>query len=149
MRIPRHTGRTLSGLDVTVPDDFTGERNAVVIAFERHHLVVCRSWRAALRDAYAADESLGFYAIAVIGEAGFFHQRIVSWALQFEITDDFSREHTALIATDRRLWLHQSGLHDMSTPILAICDQSGEIHTTARAFPEPASVPQVLRALLG
>jgi len=148
MRIPRTTATTLSGLEVTVPDDFTGGRNAVVLAFDRSHLVVCRSWRAALAEALSADATLGFYALAVIGETSFWHHKLVSWALSFDLTDAYSREHTALLSADRETWAAAVGIPSIETPILVVADEAGDVHASAESFPRRETVPHILRALL-
>lgn len=148
MRIPSQTARTLTGETVTVPDDFTGERNAMLIAFERSHLTLFPAWKAALHEALAADPDLGYYAIALIGDVPGWHQRLASWALKLDINEDYAREHIGLIARDPIDWAAQLGLSNIDAPLLVICGSDGEVHATADGPPRAMTTQNMARALL-
>ncbi|MEO1282197.1 MAG: hypothetical protein AAFV69_10725 [Pseudomonadota bacterium] len=148
MRIPTQKARTLSGLNVTIPTDFTGERNALLIAFDRSHLLFFPAWRAALREALAADSALGFYAVALVGDVPRWHQRLLAWALRLEIGDEFSREHIALMMEDPVAWGQALGITSFDAPLLVICDRAGEVHATADGPPRAVTTQAIARALL-
>ncbi len=148
MRIPSERARTLSGLNVTIPNDFTGERNALLIAFERAHLVLFPAWHAALREALAADPELGFYGIALIGPVPAWQQRLTAWALRLEITDVYSRQHIALVPEDARGWARRAGIPGIDSPLLVICDRDGDIHSAADGPPRAVTAQAAARALL-
>ncbi|MEL7049617.1 MAG: hypothetical protein AAFO75_11780 [Pseudomonadota bacterium] len=148
MRIPIQSARTVSGLNVTIPTDFTGDRNALLIAFESSHLLFFNAWKSALREALAADQSLGFYAVALIGNGSAWTRQITRWALNYEVTEDFAREHTALVAVDPGEWGRHLGLRDFTAPLLVICSPDGEVHATAEGPPRAVTTQATARALL-
>jgi len=148
MRLAPCHGRTLIGQDVRIPRDFTGNRNAVLLAFEPDHLVFFHAWRAALREALAADPDLGFYAIALIGDVPQWHHRLTSWAMKFEIGEDFAREHIALVSLGPEYWADISGIPDIETPMLVIASREGEVFASADGPPRTLTSQAVARALL-
>ncbi|MEO1204994.1 MAG: hypothetical protein AAFV45_01555 [Pseudomonadota bacterium] len=148
MRIPTRKARTLSGLNVTIPTDFTGDRNALLIAFDRSHLLFFPAWRAALREALAADPALGYYAVALVGDVPRWHQRLLAWAIRLEISDSFARDHIALMLEEPEQWGAKLGITDFDAPLLVICDREGTIHATADGPPRAVTTQAVARALL-
>ncbi len=146
MRIPSTPARTLSGLDVRVPDDFTGKRNAVLFVFERSHLVAVPTWHAVLRAALA-EHSAGFYTLIPIEQAPKWRRRLTNWALRLEIADDAICEDTAVIWCNRRRWRAAAGLPRLDEPLLAIASMDGQIHAIAPGMPNPAATPRLVSAL--
>lgn len=148
MHIPTVNARTLSGLSVTIPDDFTGERNALLIAFDKSHLILFPAWRAALREALAADQTLGFYAVALIGEVSTWQARATAFTLRLEIGDDEAREHIAMVADAPQSWARALRIKTMDLPLLAICSPDGEVHALAEGPPRAVTAQSAARALL-
>jgi hypothetical protein len=64
---PRLAARNLQGDDVTLPDAFAGERNVVLVAFQRNHQALVDSWVPWLEEHAAADPGLRFYEVPTIG----------------------------------------------------------------------------------
>ena len=64
---PKLSARNLEGLDVTIPDTFEGDRNIVLVAFDRHHQELVDSWIPWLEEHAAADPGLRFYELPTIG----------------------------------------------------------------------------------
>ena len=64
---PGVRARNLEGLDVELPGGFVGERNVVVIAFQRNHQSFVDSWVPWLDEQAAVDPGLRFYEVPTIG----------------------------------------------------------------------------------
>ncbi len=146
MRIPSTPARTLSGLDVRVPDDFTGKRNAVLFIFERSHLIAVPTWHAVLRSTLAEFPG-GFYILIPIERAPTWRRRLTNWSLRLEIADDEIREDTAVIWCDRRRWRAAAGLPGFDEPLLAIASMDGQIHAITPGLPTPSATPRLVSAL--
>ena len=146
MRIPSTPARTLSGLDVRVPDDFIGARNAVLFIFERNHLAAVPAWQAVLQAALA-DASAGFYILIPIDTAPAWRRPMTNWALRLEIADDAIFEDTAVLWCNRRRWRAAVGLPGFNEPLLAIASPDGDIHAIAPGLPNPAVTTRLISAL--
>ncbi|MFY8239176.1 MAG: hypothetical protein ACOVK5_08050, partial [Ilumatobacteraceae bacterium] len=64
---PNIRARNLEGLDVVLPSAFAGERNVVMVAFQRQHQDLVDSWVPWLEQQAAFDTGLRFYEIPTIG----------------------------------------------------------------------------------
>jgi hypothetical protein len=64
---PRLAARNLEGLDVRLPVAFAGERNVVIVAFQRKHQDLVDSWVPWLEEHAVADPGLCFYELPTIG----------------------------------------------------------------------------------
>lgn len=146
MRIPSTPARTLSGLEVRVPEDFTGKRNAVLFIFERSHLVAVPTWQAVLRNTLA-EIAGGFYILIPIDHAPTWRRRLTNWALRLELAEDGIREDTAIIWCNRRRWRAAAGLPGFDEPLLAIASMDGQIHAIAPGLPSPSVTPRLVSAL--
>ncbi|MDX2258044.1 MAG: hypothetical protein NW205_03935 [Hyphomicrobiaceae bacterium] len=137
---------------MTVPGDFTGRRNALLVAFERSHLIAFPAWRSALRPALAAGrpgapDVAGYYAILIAPPAPTWLQQMSVWALQFEVQDPFERDHTAILHTDLDAWSGEAGLTPSEEPLLAVVGADGTVYATASGFPDPVKTHTILRVL--
>lgn len=139
--------RTLSGLDVTAPDDFTGARNAALIIFDRSHLVAIPAWQAVLRDALVRNEGAGFYILIPINTAPRWLRSISEWALRLEISDSALQEDTAILWHDRERWLAAAGWPPTDQPLLTIASPDGTVHAIAPGMPRPGITARLLDAL--
>lgn len=148
MRIPSTPARTLTGLDVRVPDDFTGRRNAVLVVFERSHLVAVPAWQSVLRTTLREANGAGFYVLVLIDPAPAWRRAITQWALRLEVTDDDMREDTAILWQDRPRWLAKAAVPTDSEPLLAIASPDGTVHALAPGLPRPGLTMRIADALL-
>ncbi|MDX2289890.1 MAG: hypothetical protein NW217_13840 [Hyphomicrobiaceae bacterium] len=148
MRIPPRPAYTLSGREVFVPRDFTGMRNALLVAFDRSHLVAFPSWRAALREALLARTGTGFYAALLLGEPFPLRRRLLEWAMRLEIQDPFEREHIALLYCNVADWLTAAGRPPTDEPLLVVTLTDGSVLATSPGFPDPRKTALISDALI-
>ena len=114
-----------------LPDHFTGVRNALLIAFERSHLIVFPSWRAALGPTLRAVPGAGIYALFVAGDKSGWRRRMIEIGLRMETLDAHAMEHTAVLYRDVAQWCLEAGLAQApEVPVVAICDAQGRVFAT-------------------
>lgn len=147
MRIPPTSARTLTGLNVSVPDDFTGARNAVLLVFERHHLVAVPAWQAVLRQAVDKNPKSGFYVLIMGDDAPAWRRWLTEWALRLEITEPGLQLDTAVIWQDRQRWLAAAGWPATDEPLLTIASPDGAVHAVTPGMPRPGITSRLLDAL--
>ena len=146
MRIPSTPARTLSGLNVRVPDDFTGARNGVLFVFDRSHLVAVPAWQAVLRDALAGSDGC-FYVLILADPVPAWRRYLTEMALRLETPEPALIEDTALIWMDRQRWLERSGAPGDNEPLLGIASPDGTIHALAPGMPKPGITARLSDAL--
>lgn len=148
MRIPVRRATTLTGMEVTVPQDFTGERNAVLLAEDPSGLVVFPSWCGALAEVQRTRGlDVGLYALALIPQASWIYRGITAWTLRLQYAQPFEQEHIALVYCDIDVWRAQAGISATSEPVLVVCDQMGEVYAHTRGGPASTTVPRILAAM--
>ncbi len=146
MRIPSTPATTLSGLQVRVPDDFTGERNAALLLFDRSHLVAVPAWQAVLRDT-VSDARAGFYIIILAGPTAGFRRQLTTLALRLEIADKALLADTAVIWEPPARWLSSAGIRQPSEPLLTVTSPDGVVHASAPGMPRPGLTARLADAL--
>ncbi len=144
MRIPQRLATTLTGHDVTVPDAFTGSRNAVLFAFHPSHFVVQPSWHAALKPILSeSPPNAGFYTLGLVTTAARWRQRLSAWALRLEVQDSFLQEHTALMFCERRAWQRDAQLFTLEEPVLVVATPDGDVMRMITGGPSSATIPMI------
>ncbi len=147
MRIPPRPAKTLSGREVFVPRDFTGDRNALLVAFDRSHLIALLSWRTALREALAARKKTGFYAVLLMGEPSRLRRQLMEWAMRLEIHEPFEREHIALVYCNFGDWIAAAGRPPTDEPLMVVATPDGAVLASVPGFPDPRKTAIIAQAL--
>lgn len=147
MRLPSTPAHTLKGLNVRVPDDFTGRRNAVLVVFDKSHLLAVPPWHSVLRQHLAGQPGAGFYTIILIDEVPPWRRHLTEWSLRLEIADDDLIQDTAVLWQDRRRWLEASETPSTDEPLLVIASPDGTVHAIAPGLPKPMATSRLIDAL--
>jgi len=146
MRIPMIDARTLARRTVRVPGDFTGVRNVLVIAFERSHLIVYPSWRAALARTLSEQHKSGCYALLLAGEKSGWRRRMIELGVRMETPDWHAIEHTAIAYVDPTRWCGEAGFALPDLPLVVVTDATGNVHATAEGDPGPIASSRLAAA---
>ncbi|MEQ8825860.1 MAG: hypothetical protein RIC14_15955 [Filomicrobium sp.] len=147
MRLPSTPAHTLTGLNVRVPDDFTGRRNVVLVVFEKSHLLALPPWQSVLRQHVATVPGAGFYTLILIDDLPQWRRPLTEWALRLEIADDDLLEDTAILWQSRRDWIEASATPTTEDPLLLIASSKGEVLAMAPGLPKPVATSRLIDAL--
>ena len=126
--LPRVAARNLEGLDVGLPDAFAGERNVVIVAFQRKHQALVDSWVPWLEEHAADDPGLCFYELPTIGRIWAPVRNMIDGGMAAAIRDPAVLRRTLTIYGDVGRLTRPLGIVDRSTVALIVVDGSGKAH---------------------
>ena len=145
MEFPRVQARNLEGLGVTLPDAFTGERNVVILAFERKHQSLVDSWVPWLQEHASADPGLRFYEVPTIGRIWAPVRNMIDGGMAAAIGDPVVLQRTLTVYGDVGRLTRPLGIQNRSTITLTLVDGGGRVHWSgAGAFEVSAARDSML-----
>lgn len=124
---PHIRARNLEGLDVDVPDGFLGDRNIVVIAFQRNHQDLVDSWVPWFEAQAVHDPGLRFYEIPTIGRIWAPVRNFIDGGMAAAIREPLILQRTLTIYGDVNRVTQPLDITDRSTIALVLVDGSGNI----------------------
>jgi len=127
LRFPSISARDLQGVDVDLPEAFTGERNVVLIAFRRQHQDLVDSWVPWLERQAATDLGLRIYELPTIGRIWAPVRNLIDGGMAASIREPAVLQRTFTIYGDVRRVTAPLGIGSTSTIALRLVDASGAV----------------------
>jgi hypothetical protein len=124
---PTVTGRSLEGRELVFPRDLPGDRNVVLIAFERWHQREVDSWMPALRRLRETDPALAVYELPTLGNAWRPVRGFIDGGMRGGIPDKAVREATVTLYLDKGPFKRALGIRDEDHIQLLVLDRDGRI----------------------
>ena len=121
---PTVSARNLEGLGVTVPEAFAGDRNVVLVAFQRQHQDLVDSWVPWLEEHAAADPGLRFYELPTIGRIWAPVRNLIDGGMAAAIREPVVLRRTLTVYGDVNRLTVPLGIEDRSTIALVLVDGS-------------------------
>jgi hypothetical protein len=144
---PKLAARNLQGVDVTLPDAFTGERNVVIVAFQRNHQRLVDSWLPWLEEHAATDPGLRFYELPTIGRLWAPVRPFIDGGMAASIREPVVLQRTLTIYGDVDRVTAPLGIASRSTIALFLVDGTGMVRWGGQG-PFDAEVAQGLERAL-
>lgn len=144
---PTLSARNLEGLDVTVPDTFEGERNIVLVAFDRQHQELVDSWISWLEEHAAGDPGLRFYELPTIGRIWAPIRNFIDGGMAAAIREPVVLRRTLTIYGDVTKLTAPLGIKDRSTIALFLVDRAHTVRWAGRGQFNPDTAEDLERAL--
>ncbi|MEO0563245.1 MAG: hypothetical protein AAF125_14145, partial [Chloroflexota bacterium] len=88
---PELTGRNINGVVFTLPADFAGEYNIVMLAFDQRHQAAVNTWIPALRDLEDDNPVVRIYEVPTLPEYNWITRRQVDYFMSAGIPDPLTR----------------------------------------------------------
>jgi hypothetical protein len=124
---PNIRARNLEGLDVELPDAFVGDRNIVVIAFQRDHQRLVDSWLPWFEHATLSDAGLRFYEVPTIGRIWSPVRKFIDGGMAAAIKEPVILQRTFTVYGDVTLLTRPLKIKDRSTISVLCVDRSGSV----------------------
>lgn len=124
--------RNLEGLDVTLPDAFTGERNIVAIAFRRQHQTLVDSWARWFDEVAPSDPGLRFYEVPTIGRIWAPARRFIDGGMASAIRIPEILQRTLTYYGDVSRVTRPLGITNTSTITIVCVDRLGSVLWSTR-----------------
>jgi hypothetical protein len=145
---PSIAARDLQGLDVTLPDAFTGECNVVIVAFQRHHQDLVDSWVPWLEEHAAADAGMRFYQLPTIGRVWAPMRLFIDRGMAAAIREPVVLRRTLTYYGDVNKVARPVGIDDRSTITVLLVDGAGAVRWSGTGGFDPEVAQELERALV-
>ncbi len=147
MRFPLVHGANLEGRAFTLPDEFDGDLNLVLIAFQRRQQIDVDTWVPAAKAEMKRYPSLRYYELPIISRRLPFARWWLDGAMRAGIPDRAAREATITLYLDKTAFRRGLELPTKETIYAALVTRDGQVLWRAEGAWTPeagSSLEQVL-----
>jgi len=117
----------LNGRPFNLPADLEGERNLVILAFQRQQQALVDSWSPAIADLLARFADLRFYELPTISRGNPLFRAWLDGAMRGGIPDREARDHTITLYLDKAEFRQALDLPREDTIYALLLDSSGRV----------------------
>lgn len=125
---PQVSGRNIDGVPHTLPEDFEGRYNVVLIAFTREHQRSVDTWLPALRVLEERQPSIRIYELPSLPEFSWFRRKQLDFWMSAGISDPLARATTITLYTDLERLNQALDIPDMRSIRIFLIDRQGAIY---------------------
>ena len=126
-RFPRLIASNLEKRKFTLPDDFEGSRNLLLVAFQREQQQQVDTWLREMRRFEELDPEFRYYELPTIQSPN----RLVRWfidtGMRRGIPDQKARSRTITLYTDKQPFLKALGITDENRIHCFLVNRSGQV----------------------
>jgi hypothetical protein len=143
---PRLSASNLQGQTLRLPEDFAGDRNLLLIAFQREQQQNVDTW---LREMKRFEISPGFqyYELPTIDKLNPFYRWFINRGMRRGIPDRSARSRTITLYLDKPSFRKALGLPDEKRIYAVLVDRSGQVIWRAEGDFDEAKASNLQRAL--
>jgi len=127
VEFPHVLARDLEGADAWLPGAFVGERNVVIVAFQRKQQALVDSWVPWLEARVARDPGLRFYELPTIGRIWAPVRNMIDGGMAAAIREPEVLRRTLTVYGDVGRLTGPLGIGDRSTVTLLVVDGEGMV----------------------
>lgn len=123
--LPSVEARSLAKEQLGLPQDLQGQKNLVVISFERSQSDDLATWSETLTTVRGEREDVDSYVLLVMGDLPRALRVVIETAMRGQIKDDEGRERFLLMYGDRDAFVADMGIDDTSSLLVVVLDAAG------------------------
>ena len=124
---PAVRASNLNGRPFELPGDFEGERNLVILAFQREQQALVDSWSPAIANLLARYADLRFYELPTIRRGNPLFRAWLDGAMRGGIPDRQARDHTITLYLDKAAFREALDLPHEETIYILLLDRGGHV----------------------
>lgn len=121
------TGSNLEQREFSLPSDFEGDLNLIVLAFWRQHQALVDTWMPIAGDLEERHTGLFVYELPIIQTRNRLYQWFIDSGMRSGISDQRVRERTITLYVDKPPFLEAVGIRDDSNITSLVVDRAGRI----------------------
>lgn len=140
-------GENLSGRQMTLPKDFEGKANIVIIAFQREQQLSVNSWLPAIQELEKKHSDIHFYELPTISTGYKLIKWIIDNGMRSGIKDLKTRDHTITLFTDTKKFRKELDLSTDETIYVLLVDSSGAVRWKTSGSMTPTSAASMNSAI--
>lgn len=122
---PNIKGKTVNGHERTLPHDFTGRYNIVLLAFTQEQQYEVNTWMTFLMRLRQTNPEVNVYEVPVVKRYSFVQRRLLDYWMYSGIPDADTRDRTITLYTDVGAFLDTLGLPNAATIYMLVVDRDG------------------------
>lgn len=148
---PTVKARTLNKDRITVPEDFTADRNILLISFGRDMQELIDAWDAALTAIRESSEAVQVYNTPLIPRPNGIIRGFINGGFRDIYKDDALRDRVVILYVKEKEVFPalNIGEDDKTVPLIMVLDQQGTILGRVSGLPETANVESVIALAQG
>ncbi|MEO1164734.1 MAG: hypothetical protein AAFV98_13170 [Chloroflexota bacterium] len=125
---PAVSGNNINGDTYMLPQDFAGDYNVVLLAFDQVHQRLVETWIPTLRDLESENELIRIYEVPTLPEYGPVTRFTTDLAMSGGIQEELARETTITLYTNLALMQEAIGFETTDTIHIILVDSEGEVY---------------------
>ncbi len=127
LHFPTVTGSNLSERRYTLPQDFEGELNLTLIAFQREQQALIDTWLPLAQRLAAAHDRFRYYELPTISRAYSLMSFVIDGGMRAGIPDPVARATTITLYIDKKPFRQALDLPHEDTVYALLLDQTGKV----------------------
>lgn len=146
-RFPSVESSNLEKRAVKLPQDFAGERNLVLIAFQRGQQKDVDTWLREMKQFEEADSALRYYELPVISHLNAFTRWCINNGMRGGVSTHEQRERTITLFLDKEPFRTVLGLPDEKRIYALLLDREGNVIWRAEGTYDQAKGSSLMQTL--
>lgn len=126
-RFPQVSSENLSGKAYKLPGDFEGERNLLLIAFQREQQKNIDTWLHEVKRFTDLDPNLHYYELPTISRLNAVARWFINNGMRGGIPDKAQRDRTITLYLDKKPFLESLHIADESRVYALVVDRQGNV----------------------
>ena len=127
LEFPRVTGTNLKRQKYSLPNDFEGELNLVLVAFLREQQLMVNTWLPTADLLEKIHPELRYYELPTISRLNLFARWFINTGMRSGIKDPKSRQRTITLYLDKKPFRKAMGIPDEENIYIFLVDKQGRI----------------------
>ena len=127
MQFPNVSGSNLERKRLDLPDDFAGQINIVLVAFQRWQQTEVDTWIPAARQLEARYEGVRYYELPVIQRPNVLGRVFINEGMRAGIPDPVSRARTVTLYLDKPAFRQALDMPDEEHIYVLVVDRAGRV----------------------
>lgn len=147
MQFPTVQGANLLRQSITLPDDFAGELNIVLIPFQQWQQTVVDGWIPTAQQLETDFPGVFYYELPTIQRMNFLSRTFINEGMRAGIPNNKTRQRTITLYLDKQKFRQALDLPDESTIYLLLVDRQGQVLWRAEGGYDPQKAAALREAI--
>ena len=139
------SAQTLSGREVSVPDQMPAQRSILVFGFKQSHTKEFDAWRGPLAQ-LAKKEGVDWVELPFV-DVGKILKAVIRAAMNATMSDDLTREHFAPVWDSPEATKVALGIESDEQVVVVVCDETGTVLARVDGDPTAEAIATLTAAL--
>ncbi len=144
---PLAKGSNLESKEFVLPEDFEGDLNLVLIAFQREQQADVDTWLPMAEELEGKYEGLRYYELPTIRKVNRAYQWFINSGMRMGIKDPKARERTITLYLDKRSFRGALGLPHEGTIYALLVKPNGEVLWMVQGVSSKAKLMDLIRTI--